>query len=293
MDKLGMQQYYRNRVIGIKNSASVVAVTTLVALILAITLIGSAKPSLAESALVQADNSVISTGIWHENFDEQSLDKWSYILHPQGISIRPKPNPAITSALPPTSTSAMAQDYAALIEITGEQSYLWRGIDALNRVELQHKPAYTREGQTTIVSWQFMLPNLFSDDTHQIAYWESDKTYRQSYRLQLNGARMSLVSNIAKTVVISDQPETQNVQQALWQFDDIKTNVWYTVKLATLWSMNKGHIQVSLDNQQQVDLTLQTLVASNENMFVQLGVLRERSERVESIWLDDVKVSHF
>ncbi|MDO6613627.1 heparin lyase I family protein [Shewanella sp. 1_MG-2023] len=236
-----------------------------------------------------------SAGVWQETFAELNLDNWSYVLHPQGINILPKPAGLnlINSESISDITSEPSSNYGALLTIKGEQSYLWRGIEALNRVELQHKPTHTRPGQTTTVSWQFLLPQLFSEDTHQIAYWESDKTYRQSYRLQLNGSRMSLVSNIAKSVFIDGEAAQPNTKQALWYLDDIKANTWYTVTLETYWSMTEGRIMMAINNLPQVHLTLQTLVAHDENMFIQLGILRERADRVESIWLDNVKVDHF
>ena len=200
--------------------------------------------------------------IWKVSFDSKELTAWSYVLHPQGVNVLPTPNEQGNTS--------------AYIEIRGDSDYLWRSNKKLNRVELQHKPNSTKTGDTTIVRWRFMLPELFSDDVHQIAYWESEQSYQQSFRLQLTGQRLSLISS----------PNNQE----MWHMSGINTKHWYSIALQVIWSTTKGHVRLSIDNQSPVDLIMPTLVAENENMFFQLGILRPQMEKIEAIWLDDVIV---
>ena len=87
---------------------------------------------------------------WQANFESKSLARWSYILHPQGISLLPPPNE-------PSNTSAY-------IEIKGDADYLWRGREDLNWVELQHKPVNTVNGSITEVS---LVPSVDNNELWQ------------------------------------------------------------------------------------------------------------------------------
>jgi len=213
-----------------------------------------------------ANNKITKTTVvdneWQANFESKSLVRWSYILHPQGISLLPPPNE-------PSNISAY-------IEIKGDADYLWRGREDLNRVELQYKPINTIDGSTTEVSWRFMLPELFSDDTHQIAYWESDSSYQQSFRLQLNGEDLSLVSSANN--------------KELWRISNIKAQHWYSINLSITWSITQGSVDLAVDGEPQGRFVMPTLIAEDESMFFQLGILRHQSSRVEAIWLDDIIV---
>jgi len=187
---------------------------------------------------------------------------WSYLLNSQGIKILPHPN--------------SPDNHAALIEIRGSKDYLWNNRHALNRVELQQKPKSTLSGENTTVSWQFMLPQLFSNDIHQIAYWESNKSYRQSLRLQLQENRLSLVSSIAG--------------KELWFTENIKPKQWYQLALTVNWSVENGNIRLSIDGKNVTNVTAQTLISLDESMFFQLGILRQKTDLIEQIWLDNFKM---
>jgi hypothetical protein len=201
---------------------------------------------------------------WQADFQSKSLADWSYILHPQGIKLLPTPNES--------------DNISAYMEIKGSPDYIWRGHEELNRVELQHKPLSTTTGDITTVSWRFMLPELFSEDTHQIAYWESDSSYQQSFRLQLNGEHLTLVSSV-------------NNKQ-MWRMSAIKTQQWYSISMRITWSTIEGNVQLMVDGEPQGDFVMPTLITDNENMFFQLGILRHKSESVEAIWLDDIIVKN-
>ena len=205
------------------------------------------------------NNKIIQHGF--EPHAEYSLKNWSYVLNPQGIKILPRPKDP--------------SNHAALIEIHGSKNYLWKNRNDL-RVELQQKPKSTLGGENTTVSWQFMLPQLFSNEVHQIAYWESDKSYQQSLQLQLQQGRLSLVSSIAN--------------KELWSKENIKPKQWYSIELTVNWSIEQGNITLLVDGQNVINTSVQTLISRDESMFFQLGILRQQTNLIEQIWLDDFQM---
>ena len=198
---------------------------------------------------------------WHSDFETKNLNDWSYLLNPQGIQVLPHPT--------------LLNQHAAKVTIVGEQDYLWQGNVDLNRVELQHKPNQTIEGDIHKLTFSFMLPKLFTEDTHQILYWESDKTYRQSFRLQVNGNRLSLYSAL--------------LEQEVWHYIKLEPERWYKVSLLISWSTDQGTVSVDIDGVGGA-YDMPTLVSEDENMFVQMGILRRQSDIEEVIWIDNVTV---
>ncbi|WP_440874578.1 heparin lyase I family protein [Thalassotalea sp. PLHSN55] len=225
--------------------------------------------AIAPMVMIFTSYSALARQSWQANFDNNKLDNWSYVLHSHGIKLLTKPD---------SSTKKNESDLAAFISITGEPHYLWHNRADLNRVELQYKPQQTLESQSTTVSWQFMLPKLFEQKPYQIAYWESDKSYRQSYRLQFNGDKLALYS--------------AQENRELWSKAGFKANEWYTLTLKTLWSVENGKITLSINGEKQSTSEVATLISNQENMFFQLGILRAQSDKAAHIWLDNVTVSH-
>ena len=205
-----------------------------------------------------------NTEYWQTDFENKTLDNWSYLLNPQGISIVP---------INETET-----EHAAKITIKGTEDFLWKGLDFLNRSEMQFKPAQVQAGQQTQLSWKFMVPELFSDKRHEIAYWESDTSYKQIMRFNLEGERF----------YFSDSKGTNKVDLV-----SVSKNTWYHVEMAITWSplATLGRVSVCVDGTQYVsNIPIATLV-EDESVFFQIGILRDRTDIVESILIDDVKIA--
>lgn len=216
---------------------------------------------------------LVSTGcatqqplLWQGDFETGDLSQWSYLLNPQGLSVQ--------------ETCVKAGRYAGRARITGEPDMLWHGNEKLNRTEFSHKPSAERtgEGQETYFGWSFYLPQPLTEDKHEIGYWESDKSYQQMLRFNITGQDFSFQESAANA--------------PFWVKPGFASpGVWHDVVLHIGWSTDaqKGFAQVWLDGEDMGKQFFKTRYAADESMFTQIGILRARDERVETIYIDNVR----
>lgn len=216
-------------------------------------------------SLEKATSKAGSKVIWHASFEGQSLDEWDYLLHPQGIQI--------------SNEHVFAGQYAAKISLKGSQDFIWYNNPTLNRSEMQYKPNSVKDGNRTHIRFSFMLPKLFTDARHEFAYWESTASYQQLMRFNIAANRLSFspAIGIQKNAI-------------LWMLEDLQAGVWYTIDMRILWSSSEslGRISIYLDGKSVLlNHSMQTLL-KNEAAFIQLGILRDQTDLVETIWIDEV-----
>lgn len=202
---------------------------------------------------------------WRGNFETGDLTQWSYLLNPAGISLSSEHN--------------AEGRYAAHVTIEGTPGYLWKNNPALNRVELQYRPEPKRnaEGSDLYFGWSFMLPELFALSRHEFGYWESAPGFHQIMRFNLSGESISF--------------QMTAMQEPLWKSDAaIQANRWYDIAMHVHWSTDpaKGYVSVWFDGDSVVARApARTLVAGDDRVFIQLGILRDVTDTVEEIYLDN------
>lgn len=203
-----------------------------------------------------------SSVIWSATFEDSTLTDFDYVLHAQGITLEELPN-------------ATCGSHVAKITVLGTDDYLWRGNSALNRVEVQYQPDTVKPDSTTYFSWYFKLPDTLPNSVHQLAYWESDKSYSQIMRLEATGEKLQFFHTLSNRHI-----------GAVYQ---LKPSTWYKVAMSITWSPfeNQGLVSVWLnDTPFLLEVSLQTLVSENEKAFIQMGILREQSDNPVTIYLD-------
>lgn len=218
------------------------------------------------SILISTGCTTHNTLLWRGDFETGDLSQWSYLLNPQGLSVQ--------------DHCVYEGQYAGQARITGEPDMLWHGNENLNRTEFSYKPSseQTREGQQTFFGWSFYLPQPLSQNKHEIGYWESDKSYQQMLRFNIVGTDFSFQETAA------DAP--------FWiKAGFASAGAWHDVVLHIGWSTDpkKGFVQVWLDGEDMGKQFFKTLHAADENMFTQIGILRAREDRVETIYIDNVR----
>ena len=202
---------------------------------------------------------------WRGDFETGNFTQWSHLLNPVGITL---------------SREHKAQGrYAARIAIQGKAEYLWNNNPDLNRVELQYRPDVRRiaEDSDLYFGWSFMLPALFARGRHEFGYWESSPSYRQLTRFDLSGSTLSF--------------RIGGRQKPLWESPKaIVVKQWHDIAMHVHWSTDpeKGYVSVWFDGELVVDKAqAQTLVPGDDHVFIQLGILRNLTDTVEEIYIDN------
>jgi hypothetical protein len=202
---------------------------------------------------------------WRGDFETGDLTQWSDLLNPAGVSL--------------SSEHDAEGHYSAHVTIEGKPQYLWKNNPALNRVELQYRPEpqHIAEGSDLYFGWSFMLPALFARSRHEFGYWESAPAFRQIMRFNLSGETISF--------------QMTAMQKPLWKSDaGIKANRWYDIAMHVHWSTDsaKGYVSVWFDGNAVVTRApAQTLVPGSDRVFIQLGILRDVTDTVEEIYIDN------
>ncbi len=187
--------------------------------------------------------------VWVGDFEDGTLDEWSYILNGDNISVVGDP------------TSSGTQ--AGRIQLTNDA--VWP--NGLKRVELNHRPddARTAEGAQTFFAWSFYLPEtLPTDPSQQIGYWESDQSYQQMMAFQVSGENIRFDTR---------QPQNQNH----WNQDGAVTaGTWHRIAMRILWSKDPalGQVDVWFDGDQVVTGAGAKTLADDNAHFTQVGLLR-------------------
>ncbi len=213
---------------------------------------------LAMAVSVWADNS------WRGDFETGDLSQWDYHLNPQGIKVQ--------------SDCVYEGQHAALITLTGDESFLWHGNAALNRSELTFKPADTSEGSTTNFGWSYYLPEAWSDAKHELGYWESDTSWQQQMRFNIHGTELSFQASAADDV--------------FWRLaDGASPGQWHDIAMQVHWSSDPdvGFVRIWHDGNVMDKVHMQTRVNERDPMFTQIGILRTQTEAVERMVIDNAR----
>jgi hypothetical protein len=202
--------------------------------------------------------------VWRGDFETNTLNQWSGLNNGTGIQV--------------TDELVLEGDHAGLIQITDDEAHIWS--NGLNRVEFRYAPGAqaTAEGQDFYFGWSFLLPELFTEDSHQIGYFESDKTWQQMMSFLVEGSTLSFVTR---------QPSNQ----VHWSTSELQANTWYDLAMHIHWSQdqNLGTVSVWLDGEPVVqEASARTLNDANAH-FIQLGILRDTIEQDESIVIDNAR----
>jgi hypothetical protein len=204
--------------------------------------------------------------LWRGDFESGDLQQWHYQLNPQGLSLE--------------RDCVLEGKAAGLVTLAGSKDFLWNGHVDLNRSEFQYKPASNLivEGKNTYFGWSFLLPEQLSDARHEIAYWESDRSYQQMFRFSVEGTQLNFEETKTGRVIFS-------------QKEFARPGHWQDIALHIHWSTDprKGFVRVWLNGVKQGRFFLKTLHAADESMFVQMGLLRRQTERVERIIIDNAR----
>lgn len=203
---------------------------------------------------------------WRGDFEHGDLRQWNYWVNPQGLAVE--------------ENCVYAGKYSGRATINGSPEMLWLGHQHLNRTEFNYQPENGRvgEGKDLFFGWSFYLEQELTDTRHELGYWESAKKYQQMFRFNLHGQKFSF-------------QETAQAEP-FWVKDNFATvGVWHDVALHIHWSTNDqlGSVSVWLDGVYVSSQKFKTLFAENENMFTQIGLLRDQQAAVETILIDNVR----
>lgn len=217
----------------------------------------------ASFLLANLPTSAIADVTWQGDFETGDTSQWSSLLNGSGISVVGDP--------------VAEGDFSGQITISDDPEHIWP--NGLNRVEFKYAPpdAATAEGSDTYFGWSFYLPALFTDDNHQIGYYESANSYQQVMSFPVEGDTIRFVTRKP-----SDQ-EHWNAEGAL------KANTWHDIAIHVHWSTDAGEglVDVWFDGTQVVSgAQAQTLADTNPH-FIQLGVLRQPTLELEETMIVD------
>jgi len=197
---------------------------------------------------------------WRGDLETGDLGQWSYLLNARGVSAVQQP--------------VAEGKYAARVEIQPDD--LWP--NGLNRVELEHKPAAetVAEGRDTYFAWSLLVPAVLSASRHQIGYWESYPSYRQIMAFEARGQALAFVTRLP-------------AERVQWSAADaLAPDVWHRIVMHVAWSADpaKGFVEVWFDGAPVVAHAAARTLWDNPN-FVHVGLLRDRPEPAEVMFIDD------
>ena len=204
-----------------------------------------------------------ATPFWKGDFETGDLKQWSYLLNPNddGLSV--------------VSTPVADGKNAVKIEISADD--LWS--NGLNRVELQYAPpaAYTKTGSEVYFGWSLYVPELLTQESHQIGYWETTVSYQQLFHVAAFGSKVAL--------------RTQKPSyQEKWSEDGLLTpGQWHRVVWHIVWSTDAATASVELwwDGVHKVKAAVPTY--GDNPAFTQLGILRDTIAKTEVMYVDDAR----
>lgn len=202
--------------------------------------------------------------IWRGNMESGDLSQWHYLANPAGISV--------------VEDCVYDGEYAARIAIDGSEQFLWNGREDLNRSELNYRPASTGEGEDTYFGWSFYLPAALADARHELGYWESADSWQQQMRFNIEGETFSF--------------QLSSAGERFWEVPGFATpGVWRDVAMHIHWSSDadKGFVEVWLDGESMGKTPMATRVNDTDPMFTQMGILRDRREETEVIYIDNAR----
>lgn len=204
---------------------------------------------------------------WQATVEENQPYGWDYQLNPQNIAIVNDP-----------------QDiHSQVIKLTITPDSTWP--NGHTRTEVKHNGCATSEGESTFISWEFYLDKPITTQNN-IAYWETDNTYQQSFGMYLQPSSDD-DNNVSKLTFFSNSPE----RKIHWE-SSIKSDEWNKISLAITWSESGQNGRINLwVNHQPILTQLPVLTKPDANdLFIQLGLHRSQAEEtIDSIYLRNVR----
>lgn len=204
--------------------------------------------------------------IWEADFSNGDLSGWTGLLHEHGLSVQ--------------NDCAYRGEWAGQVTLTGEDRFIWREKKHLNRSEFKYLPQehLTQPGTETFFGWSFYLPEKLTETRHETGYWESQGSWQQIFRFNIVGSDLSF--------------QASGEDKAFWSKPDFALpGKWQDVAMHIHWSTDpeEGFVEVWLNGERQQRNYLATLANDEDPMFVQLGLLRDQQEAVESILFDNIR----
>lgn len=202
--------------------------------------------------------------LWRGGFETGDLTEWHYLANPKGISV--------------TRECAYEGDYAARIEIDGSDEFLWHGNAALNRSELNMKPADTSEGANVYFGWSYYLPRPLSLAKHELGYWESSDSWLQQMRFNIHGEALSF--------------QASNASEVYWTLPEgAAAGRWHDLAMHIRFSSDpeRGYVEIWHNGERVSGFAMQTRVNDTDAMFTQIGLLRHREDSQETILIDNAR----
>lgn len=201
--------------------------------------------------------------LWQGNFETGDISQWNTPINPAGLSV--------------TTDCPFDGKYAGKVRLTGDDSFLWKGNKHLNRSEFHHRreAGATHEGKDTFFAFSFYLPEKLSEHKHELGYWESDKSWQQMLRFNINGTELSFQETAAKKV--------------LWKLPaGAAPGHWHRIAMHIHWSTDPalGSAEVWVNGQHMGKNHFKNLPAKDALMFTQIGILRTQEKTVEEIIID-------
>jgi hypothetical protein len=219
------------------------------------------------AALLPAANAQ-SKILWQGDFETGDISQWSTPINVAGLSI--------------VSDCVFDGDYAGKVTLTGDESFLWNGNKDLNRSEFHHRllktdatETSTQEGADTFFAFSFYLPEAFSEKKHELGYWESDKSWQQMFRFNIQGKQLSFQESAAAA--------------PLWQLPNgAAPGQWHRLALHIHWSTDPkvGSVETWVNGKHMGKHHFKTLPVKDALMFTQIGILRSQENSREIIYID-------
>jgi hypothetical protein len=213
-------------------------------------------------------NTAYAKILWQGDFETGDMSQWNTPINPAGLSI--------------ISDCVFDGNYAGKVQLTGADSFLWNGNKDLNRSEFHHRytktdtsEGSTREGADTFFAFSFYLPEAFSENKHELGYWESDKTWQQMFRFNIHGTQLSFQESAATA--------------PLWQLPNgAAPRQWHRIALHIHWSTDPklGSVETWVNGKHMGKNHFQTLPVKDALMFTQIGILRTQEDSTAEILID-------
>jgi hypothetical protein len=213
-----------------------------------------------------ASSPIQAKTLWKADFETGDTRQWHWIANPEAASA--------------SSECSFDGKFSGKITLSGDAKFLWNGHAELNRSEFHYTPekGSTHEGKETFYAFSFYLPEAFSlEGRHELGYWESDQTWQQMMRFNIQGEDFSFKSTAE--------------QNPFWtKKNGAKAKQWHKVAMHIFWSTDpkKGFAKIWLDGENMGQHFFQTLLVADADMFNQLGILRNQQEKIETIYIDKV-----
>jgi len=149
----------------------------------------------------------------------------------------------------------------------------------LDRIEFQHqpKPPGTAEGTERYFGWSVFVPKAFTAGHHNVGYFETRKSWSQVMAFEAKGEDILFTTRV---------PYAQR-----WSGKGKLTpGRWHDFAVHVLWSRDaaKGFVEMWFDGEKVVPRTTTATLKDENEVFFQLGFMRETSETPESIVIDHV-----